>query len=92
MDSLAALALATEKPTGDLLNRKPESKKDRLITPLMWKMILAQAFLQVAVGLSLLYGGNQIFYGGDMSALEKRELKTLVFNTFVFMQLFNLIK
>lgn len=40
MDSLAALALATEPPTDDLLKQKPNKKSDSIITPIMLKHIL----------------------------------------------------
>jgi len=42
MDSLAALALATEKPYEELLNRKPKSRNDSLVTSKMLKHVLGQ--------------------------------------------------
>ena len=39
MDSLAALALATESPTRKLLERKPHSRKDYIISKKMFKNI-----------------------------------------------------
>jgi hypothetical protein len=36
----AALALATDPPTPTVLDRRPESKSDPLITLTMWKMII----------------------------------------------------
>jgi magnesium-transporting ATPase (P-type) len=47
MDTMAALALATEPPTAELLNRPPHSKADSLISFFMWRMIIGQAILQV---------------------------------------------
>lgn len=90
MDTFAALALATDPPTLSILNRKPDRKSAPLITITMWKMILGQAVYQLAVTLVLYFGGRRIFsYDSD---LEKRQLKTLVFNTFVWMQIFNQVK
>lgn len=43
MDSFAALALATEPPTDDLLNRPPYRKDEYIITQMMWKNILGAA-------------------------------------------------
>lgn len=40
MDTLAALALATEPPTDALLLRKPHKRNDFMITPTMIKKIL----------------------------------------------------
>lgn len=42
MDSLAALALATQRPTPDLLDRPPAGRDSPLITRKMWKMIIGQ--------------------------------------------------
>ncbi|RKP05214.1 hypothetical protein THASP1DRAFT_20077, partial [Thamnocephalis sphaerospora] len=88
MDTLAALALATDPPTLELLNRQPEPRTAPLITFAMWKMILIQAIFQVAVCLVLLYAGPSIF---DLPAQSKETpvLGTMVFNTFVWMQIFN---
>ncbi|KAG0154927.1 hypothetical protein PDIDSM_500 [Penicillium digitatum] len=43
MDTFAALALATDPPTPTVLDRRPESKSDPLITLTMWKMIIGQS-------------------------------------------------
>lgn len=89
MDSFAALALATDLPTPDLMKRKPESLKASLITPAMWKMIIGQAIYQVAAMLIMIFLGPRIF-SLDMSTRPGQlQLATFVFNSFVFMQLFN---
>ncbi|KAI8854016.1 hypothetical protein BC829DRAFT_359858 [Chytridium lagenaria] len=85
MDSLAALALATERPTPELLNRPPTSKKAKLISITMWKMIFGQSVLQIAVNLTLLKVNN------PQAKLEKELVRTIVFNTFVMMQIFNMV-
>jgi len=96
MDSLAALALGTETPTPDLLDRKPYGSKERLISPIMARNITFQATFQVAILLSLLYGGPQLFNlpyetdaGSDTVPKNKFVLDTMIFNTFVFLQVFN---
>ncbi|CAG8504145.1 11068_t:CDS:2 [Paraglomus occultum] len=87
MDTFAALALATDPPTPDLLDRKPEPRDAPLITIEMWKMLLGQGALQLIITLTLYYAGERILhYHTD---LEKLQLKTLIFNTFVFFQIFN---
>jgi magnesium-transporting ATPase (P-type) len=43
MDTLGALALATEAPTPDLLDRKPYGRHDSLITDYMWRNIGVQS-------------------------------------------------
>ncbi|EOD46746.1 putative p-type calcium atpase protein [Neofusicoccum parvum UCRNP2] len=89
MDTFAALALATDPPTLSLLDRKPDPKSAPLITITMWKMIIGQAIYQLVVTFILFFGGESILsYQSDE---EQEQLKTLVFNTFVWMQIFNQI-
>ncbi|KAL6857731.1 plasma membrane calcium [Amphichorda felina] len=88
MDTLAALALATDPPQHSILERKPEPRKNFIITPTMWKMIIGQAIYQLAITLALYYGGpHGILPLGRQPS--KDEISTLVFNTFVWMQIFN---
>jgi Ca2+-transporting ATPase len=90
MDTLAALALATDPPTDSVLDRKPEPKGSSIISPTMWKMIFGQAIYQLAITFLLYYGGSNVIQpivGG--SPLEQEDIETLVFNTFVWMQIFN---
>ncbi|KAI9495890.1 PMCA-type calcium-translocating P-type ATPase [Zychaea mexicana] len=88
MDTLAALALATEPPTDDLLQRKPISKYAHLINFKMGKMILGQAIFQIIINLCVIYLGKPIFHLGD-STHDQAVLRTIVFNIFVFLQVFN---
>lgn len=86
MDTFAALALATDPPTEELLERAPEPKSTPLITLKMWKMIIGQSMFQIIVTFVLLYGKVLDYDPGDTV------LQTIVFNTFVFCQIFNEIK
>ena len=87
MDTLAALALATDPPTEKILDRPPQGKKEPLITTNMWKMISGQAVYQLVVTFVLYFAGQSIFgYSGDE---QQKQLNTMVFNTFVWMQIFN---
>ncbi|KAI8057559.1 PMCA-type calcium-translocating P-type ATPase [Gilbertella persicaria] len=83
MDTFAALALATDPPTEELLERGPESRSSPLITFKMWKMIIGQAIFQIVVTIVLLYS-DVLHYESDDPILQ-----TIVFNTFVFCQIFN---
>lgn len=87
MDTLAALALATDPPTPRILDRKPEPKSAPLVTLNMWKMIIGQSIYQLIVTLILYFAGEKIF--SYDTPLEKAQLQTAIFNTFVFMQIFN---
>ncbi|KYK61476.1 plasma membrane calcium-transporting ATPase 2 [Drechmeria coniospora] len=89
MDTFAALALATDPPTEKILDRPPQGKKEPLITVRMWKMIIGQAIFQLAVTFTLYFAGAEML-GYDRSSAQKRlELDTVIFNTFVWMQIFN---
>ncbi|KAF2484372.1 hypothetical protein BDY17DRAFT_248506 [Neohortaea acidophila] len=89
MDTMAALALATDPPTRTILNRKPDPKSAPLISTTMWKMIIGQAVYQLAVTFTLYFAGASIL--NKTGEHGNRELRTLVFNTFVWMQIFNAI-
>uniref|UniRef100_A0A914Z2N8 Calcium-transporting ATPase n=1 Tax=Panagrolaimus superbus TaxID=310955 RepID=A0A914Z2N8_9BILA len=93
MDTLASLALATESPTDELLDRKPYGRKKSLISRTMVKNILLHAVYQLTVLLVFLYKGPQIFgiKTGVNAPLFSPPTKhfTIVFNTFVMMTLFN---
>ncbi|KAG0166825.1 hypothetical protein DFQ28_006855 [Apophysomyces sp. BC1034] len=88
MDTLAALALATEPPSDELLSRKPISKYAHLINFQMAKMILGQAIFQIAVNLCVIYLGDKMFHLSQ-SPYDQAVLRTMVFNVFVFLQVFN---
>ena len=58
MDTLASLALATEPPTEDLLDRKPHSKNEYIISKTMFKHIIGQAIFQLIVMMILVFLGD----------------------------------
>ncbi len=89
MDSMGALALGTEGPTEALMDAKPYGRKDPLVTAVMWRNILGQACFQLIVLFIFLFEGDNLF-GLDKSVEhELTILNTLIFNTFVFCQIFN---
>ena len=49
MDTLGALALATEPPKDDLMERTPVGRKGNFISNVMWRNILGQSFYQFLV-------------------------------------------
>lgn len=89
MDTFAALALATDAPTENILDRKPTPKRAALITTNMWKMIFGQAMYQLVVTFVLYFAGSSILGYSKSDTLLQTELDTIVFNTFVWMQIFN---
>ncbi|ETO59667.1 calcium-translocating P-type ATPase, PMCA-type [Phytophthora nicotianae P1976] len=97
MDSFASLALATEEPTPALLERKPYPKTQPLISKKMTKHILGQSIFQLALLLAIVFSGEKWFNlpSGRVNDLgedhkhDSTKHMTIVFNTFVWMQLFN---
>ncbi|XP_051956990.1 plasma membrane calcium-transporting ATPase 2 isoform X1 [Xyrauchen texanus] len=93
MDTFASLALATEPPTESLLMRKPYGRNKPLISSTMTKNILGHGVYQLTIIFTLLFVGEQIFDidSGRNAPLHSppSEHYTIIFNTFVMMQLFN---
>ncbi|XP_073447823.1 plasma membrane calcium-transporting ATPase 2 isoform X6 [Aquarana catesbeiana] len=93
MDTFASLALATEPPTESLLLRKPYGRNKPLISQTMMKNILGHAVYQLTLIFTLLFAGEGIFNidSGRNAPLHSppSEHYTIIFNTFVLMQLFN---
>lgn len=83
MDTLGALALATERPSDELMHKPPVGRTEPLITNIMWRNILSQAFYQIGVLLTLQFRGREIF------DVDEKVKSTLVFNAFVLCQVFN---
>ncbi|KAL4401455.1 plasma membrane calcium transporter [Malassezia pachydermatis] len=93
MDTLAALALATDPADPKSLNRKPSRVTAPLISADMWKQIAVQSAYQIILIFVLYYRGMDILnLNSDVEAVQlynKMELKSLIFNIFVWCQLFN---
>ncbi|KAK0399874.1 hypothetical protein QR680_003254 [Steinernema hermaphroditum] len=93
MDTLASLALATEMPTDELLQRKPYGRKKSLISRTMVKNIALHAAYQLIILFVLVFYGDALF--GITSGAQSMPFApptvhfTIVFNTFVMMTLFN---
>ena len=129
MDTLAALALATEPPGDELLLRKPHSRNDKIINSVMWRNVIGHGIYQIIVLMVILFEGATIFglavgnsempffvtkfWADENQSNENAELRTLaedtlktnvfdsptqkctlytlVFQSFVMMQVFNLL-
>jgi Ca2+-transporting ATPase len=90
MDTFAALALATDPPTEKILDRPPQGKDKPLITITMWKQIMGQNIYKLTVIFVLYFAGGDIL-GYDLSDPNMQlELDTVIFNSFVWMQIFNI--
>ncbi|KAF8648729.1 hypothetical protein HU200_064784 [Digitaria exilis] len=87
MDTLGALALATEPPNDAMMQRSPVGRGDNFITKVMWRNIIGQSIYQLIVlGVLIFKGKSLLQLNGDRSDIQ---LNTFIFNTFVFCQVFN---
>eukprot|EP00980_Cylindrotheca_fusiformis_P004836 scaffold1034_cov127-Cylindrotheca_fusiformis.AAC.17 len=93
MDSLASLALASEPPVDSLLEKPPVNRTDSMITKRMWANMLGQATYQIIAVMVLLFEGPRILDIEEGHIVDENggnsEHYTLIFNAFVWMQLFN---
>jgi Ca2+-transporting ATPase len=85
MDTMGALALGTEPPSTELLNRRPYKRNASLISNIMMRNIFVQFLYQILLLAYLLLLGAPIFG----VATGSPQHFTIVFNTFVFCQIFN---
>ncbi|XP_058755663.1 calcium-transporting ATPase 10, plasma membrane-type-like isoform X2 [Vicia villosa] len=90
MDTLGALALATESPTDHLMDQLPVGRRDPLVTNIMWRNLLIQAMYQVSVLLILNFQGRSILsLRHEINAYAVKVKNTIIFNAFVLCQVFN---
>jgi Ca2+ transporting ATPase len=94
MDTLASLALASEPPVDELLEKPPVNRTESMITKHMWANMLGQSFYQLVVVMTILFAGPRLL-GIEPGHIVEREQGensvhyTLIFNSFVWMQLTN---
>jgi magnesium-transporting ATPase (P-type) len=103
MDTLAAISLATEPPHPTNLKQEKQKKTDKIILPVMWRNIAVQAAYQLVVLIVMLYSlplwfgikynyVNTEFYNKtNVDSVNMTVHYTMMFNTFVLMNLFNQI-
>ena len=71
MDSLGSLALATEPPYEDLLQREPTKKNEFIINTRMWKHISIQSLFQLTLLLIVYLIGPKFILEQDKSRLAE---------------------
>nr|KAJ3422178.1 hypothetical protein HK105_000846 [Polyrhizophydium stewartii] len=95
MDTLAALALATDPPSPELLDRKPASRTESILSRDMVMQILGQGIFQI-VAIMVIYCNGFAWWATSLPPEEQSSeagvdsvTATIIFNTFVFCQVFN---
>nr|XP_023915633.1 calcium-transporting ATPase 8, plasma membrane-type-like [Quercus suber] len=91
MDTLGPLALATEPPTDRQMHRPPFGQSESpIITNIMLRNSLIQALYQVTLLLVLSFQGRSLLnLEGDTISHALKVKNTLIFNSFVLLQIFN---
>lgn len=102
MDSMGALALATEPPSPELMKRKPFGRTAPLINKHMWRNIIGVSVYQLTVCMVFMFDGKRLLdipckyvaASGSVAAHydchhQTLELNGFIFNAFVFMQVFS---
>ena len=75
MDTLGALALATEPPYDALMEKPPVGRKGSFITNVMWRNIVGQAIYQLIVLLVLQFAGIKLLHLGGIEHNIHRLIK-----------------
>ena len=81
MDTLGALALGTELPSMEVLNRRPYNRDASLVSRPMWRNILVQSAFQLILLVILMFAGPGLFdvprgeYCAKYHVVNNNELK-----------------
>jgi Ca2+-transporting ATPase len=101
MDVIGALALASTRPQTDIAQY--QAGQGNIMTPFMYRQILGMTMHMTVIMMVIMYSGKQIFnleFDNATQAIDKDDggrgqnkmvYYTLVWNTFIFLQVFNLI-
>lgn len=73
--------------TDELLDEPPHRRSEPLVPPTVVKHIIGQALLQLSI-LAAILGP----WGSDLAGGDGEVQRTLLFNTFVWLQLFNQVR
>lgn len=98
MDSLGALALASDDPEADIMEHPPHRKTEPMITTRMWEYMGVQAAFQTISILLLLYGADfwlpvdkVLHPPADYATYPSVRTTSMVFTSFILIQVTNLI-
>ena len=82
MDSMGSLALATEQPNEKVLVRKPYRRTEYPISVIMWKHIILQSTVQLAVLLLLYLHAPEFIIENEPSRIAEADLIYLCFGDY----------
>jgi len=83
MDTFAALALATEPPEEDILQRAPYHKDAPIVTDVMWRNVHGHAVYQIIIiCFVIFFGQGSLCYNYDQECLEFNDDGSCQYNPF----------
>ena len=89
MDTLGALALATEVPDDDILTRQPTKKGETIMTNVMWRNVFGHAIYQIVVILLLVfYAPGTLINDYWVRCYEFQDGQCVVYNAFYTRELY----
>ncbi|KAG5661889.1 hypothetical protein KAF25_004128 [Fusarium avenaceum] len=90
---LSVFALLVSRPSEAVRRRKPMPKSHPFMTSTMKKMVGGQLITQVLLTLLAYFGWFKVFGNvvGPMNVDDRTRRNTFVFNTFVWLQIFNIL-
>lgn len=92
MDSFGALSLASEKPTERIMRQRPHKRTTKMLNGNMQSYIIQQTIYQVSVLVAIQHRFDPRLLNSSVSVEEiQSKLSTIVFSTFVLMQVANQI-
>ncbi|KAI8807299.1 hypothetical protein BJ742DRAFT_320267 [Cladochytrium replicatum] len=91
MDSLGALALATDSPDENILQQPPHPRNASIISPQMYQYCVFQTIYQIVIQLAMLYALPSAIplYHPELSVGTTKYVNSMISNTFVLMQVVN---
>jgi magnesium-transporting ATPase (P-type) len=91
LDAFGALALSTDPPTPELLNRPPNKRNAPLMTRQMTIFMITQSLYQIALLMFILVYGFRLWSINDENDPTQIKRNTVVFTTFVMLNIFHQI-
>jgi Ca2+-transporting ATPase len=90
MDSLGALALATDEPDDDVLEHPPHSRFEPLLSVPMKEYILSQMIYQLIALLGIFFGIDTFLPSSHLDhEWRTKRINTMMFTTFIYLQCMN---
>ncbi|XP_031252528.1 calcium-transporting ATPase 12, plasma membrane-type-like [Pistacia vera] len=81
---LGGIPLLTEPPSEELMNRQSMRRTDPFITKTMWRNIITQVLFQAAILVTFQFKSKSVL------RINKKVSETMIFNSFVLCQVFNI--